>query len=210
MATLIDKYFSQIDFDAIEAAVKKAESLTSGEMAVEMASHSRNWRSENLLQALVVTILSGIATLYLTRDNNWGVYYDFTQTALWGGVGFVVAYFGWGRFLRCQRRRQKVVWFRSLDRFAKLTPVRNLAGVLIFVSLEEDEAAIVADKGIASIVSPEYWQTLRAALVDAMKQGNHAEGIIQAIQTVGSELALHFPRDNDDINELPDKPTIVD
>jgi len=210
MATLIEKYFSKPDLDAIEATVAKAELSTSGEIAIELTSQSRDWTTERLIHALVIAVVFGVAALFLTREDNWGVYYNFTQTTLWGGIGFVVAYFGWGRFLRRQKRRQRFVWTRSLDRFGKLTPVQNRTGVLILVSLEENEAAIVADKGIASKVPPDYWQTLNETLVDAIKQGKHAEGIIQEIETVGAELARHFPRESDDINELPDKPTIID
>jgi len=210
MATLIDKYFSTNDLEAVEKTIKKAESSTSGEITVEIASQSRNWRRESLIHALVAAVVCGLVALYLTREENWGMYYNFTQTVLWGIIGFVVAYFGWGRFLKRRGRRQKAVWLRAMDRFHRLTPVRNLAGVLIFVSLDEDEAAIVVDEGMASKVPSEYWQTLRAALIDALRQSKHVEGIVRAIETVGGEMALHFPREDGDINELPDKPTIVD
>jgi uncharacterized membrane protein len=31
---------------------------------------------------------------------------------------------------------------------------------------------------------------------------------VQAVETMAVELAAHFPRESDDINELPDKPKI--
>ena len=210
MASLVDKYFSQADFDAIEAAVKKAESSTSGEIAVELSSHSRHWNTERLIHALVFTLICMVAALYLTRDDGWGVYYDTTQAALWGAIGFVMAYFGWGRFLKRSERRRQVVWNRSLNVFHRITPTRGLAGVLIFVSLEEEQAAIVADKGIASKLPPEFWHAPQAMIAVAMNQGKHAEGIIQAIDTIAVELARYFPGETDDINELPDKPKVVD
>jgi putative membrane protein len=210
MASLVDKYFSQFDFDAIEAAVKKAESSTSGEIAVELSSHSKHWNTERLIHSLVFTLLCMLAALFLTRDINWGVYYNTTQVILWGAIGFVVAWFGWGQFLKRTSRARRVVWKRAVDRFLQLRPTRGLTGVLIFVSLEENQGAIVADKGIASKVPPEYWDKPHAMILDGMKQGKHAEGIIQAIDTMAIELAHHFPRASDDIDELPDKPTVVD
>jgi len=206
MASLIDKYFSQADFDAIEAAVKKAELSTSGEIAVDLASHSKNWKFERLVHALVFTLICLLAALYLTREVDWGVYYHTTQAVLWGAIGFVMAYFGWGLFLRRGERRRTVVWKRSLGIFRQMTPVRGLAGVLIFVSLEEDQAAIVADKGIASKVPPGYWRGQHATIVAAMKQGKHAEGVIRAIEMIAVELARNFPRESNDSNELPDRP----
>lgn len=210
MASLVDKYFSQADFDAIEAAVRKAELSTRGEIAIQLSSHSRHWSTERLIHALVFTLICMASALYFTRDVGWGVYYNTSQAILWGAIGFVIAFFGWGRFLERAERRRKTVWDRSLDLFHRITPTRGLTGVLIFVSLEEEQAAIVADKGIASKVPPDYWHMPHAMIVRAMKQGKHAEGIIAAIETIAVELARHFPRASDDINELPDKPTVID
>lgn len=210
MTSLVDKYFSQADFDAIEAAVKRAEASTSGEIAVELSSHSKHWNRERLIHALGFTLICMLAALFFTRDVGWGVYYNTTQVILWGAIGFVVAWFGWGRFLKRAERCRRVVWIRALDRFHQITPTRGLTGVLIFVSLEEEQAAIVADKGIASKVPPEYWYTPHGMIADAMKQGKHAEGIIQAIDMIAVELANNFPRAGDDIDELPNKPQIID
>jgi putative membrane protein len=210
MASLVDKYFSQADFDAIEVAVKKAEATSSGEIAVELSSHSKHWNTERLVHSLVFTLICMVAALFFTREVNWDVYYNTTQVILWGAIGFVVAWFGWGMFLKRTARQRQVVWRRAVDRFLQLKPTRGLTGVLIFVSLEEDQAAIVADKGIASKVSSDYWDKPHALIADAMKQGKHAEGIIQAISTMAVELSTHFPRAHDDIDELPDKPTVVD
>jgi len=210
MASLVDKYFSQADFDTIEAAVKKAESNTSGEIAVELSSHSRHWNTERLVHALVFTLVCMLAALYFTRNVDWGVYYNTTQVILWGAIGFVVVFFGWGRFLKRAERRRKIVWNRALGLFHGITPTRGFTGVLIFVSLEEEQAAIVADKGIASKVPADYWHKPHAMIDQAMKQGKHAEGIIQAIDAMAVELALYFPRQSDDTNELPDKPKVID
>jgi putative membrane protein len=185
MASLVDRYFSQADFDAIEAAVKKAETSTSGEIAVQLSSHSRHWTKERIIHALVVTLLCG-------------------------AVGFLVAYFGWGRFLARSSRRRQIVWTRALDLFHQITPTRGLTGVLIFVSVEEKQAAIVADKGIASKVPADYWHAPHALIVKGIEQDKHAEGIIQAIEMIAVELARYFPRQGDDINEMPDKPKVLD
>lgn len=210
MANLVQRRFSEYDFAAIEAAVKQAESHTGGEIAVEATAQSRNWFVERLIYSLSLGFVSAIIAALLTRENDWGFYYNLTQIALWGTFGFFVVYFGLGRFLKRQSRRQKFVWLKAVNQFGKLRPVRNLAGVLIFVSLREDEAAIVADKGIADKVTPEYWRTLRENLVEALSQGKSAEGIIRAIEVVGQEMANHFPREDDDVNELPDAPRIVE
>ena len=210
MASLIDKYFSEADFDAIEATVKKAEMSTCGEIAIELASYSKHWKKERLIHSLVFTLFCMVTALYFTREVDWGTYYNTTQAILWGAIGFAVAYWGWGQFLRRRGRRRRIVWNRSVELFHQLKPVRGLTGVLIFVSLEEDEVAVVADKGIASKVPADYWLAPHATIVNAMKDGKHAEGIVQAIETIAVELARHFPRESDDVNELSDRPKRID
>jgi putative membrane protein len=207
MASLVDKYFSKADFDAIEAAVTRAEQSTSGEIAVELVSQSKNWMTERLIHSFTFTLICMLTALYFTREDNWGVYYNTSQVILWGAIGFVIAYFGWGQFLKRLQRRRRSVWNRAVEQFQKLTPVRGLAGVLIFVSLEEEEAEIVADTGIAAKVAPEYWLTLHTTIVEAIRQGKHSEGIIHAVETVAIELSKHFPRGSDDVNELSNRPT---
>ena len=44
-----------------------------------------------------------------------------------------------------------------------------------------------------------------AAMLVELKQGNIAAGMIAAIERVGVVLAEHFPREEDDVNELPDR-----
>ncbi len=210
MASLVEKYFSQADLDSIEAAVKKAESTTSGEIVVELSSHSRHWNTEAMVHALVVCVVTMIAVLYFTYDMGWGVYFNTTQAMLWGAVAFVAAYFGWGRFLKRSERRRRMVWDRALGIFHHITPTKGGTGVLIFASLEEEQAAIVADKGIAEKVPADYWHKPHGMIIEAMKQGKHAEGIVKAIETMAVELSAHFPRESDDVNELPDKPRISD
>jgi len=210
MATLIDRSFSAMDMDAIEAAVTKAEKLTTGEIAVDLASRSKNWQLERYIHAAVTMIAAGLAALWLTRESDWGVYYNLSQSLMYGIGGFLLAYFGWERVLRRKSRRQKVVWKRAVRQFHQLTPVRGMAGVLIFVSLEENEAALVADQGIAEKVKPEYWGKARLALIEAMKKGAYAEGIIASIDSIAALLAEHFPGGADDENLLSNRPERLD
>jgi putative membrane protein len=209
-ATLVDRCFSEADKDAITQAVKMAESGSSGEIAVELASHTKHWMEERLWYSFAVALVFALVSLYVTRENDWGVFYNFTQAAIWGLVGFALAFFILGSWLKRQSRRRAVVWRYALRRFSKLRPTRGQTGVLILVSLDEEQAAIVADKGIASKLPREHWNTPHALIMEGMKKGEHAEGIIRAIESIGEELSRHFPRPPDDTNELPDRPTVVD
>ena len=209
MATLVDRYFSKADLDAITESVRQAELKSAGELAIQIASRSHPWMLERVIDTVLFGLVCCIAAILLARPD-WGMYYNVSQGLLYGLAGFVIGWFIWPFLLKGERRRNRIVWKRALKLFAGLTPTRGHTGVLIFLSLEENQVALVADKKIAEKVDAGYWDTQHAVIERAMKQGKHSEGLIQAIGEIGNELGRHFPRQADDINELPDAPTILD
>ena len=78
-------------------------------------------------------------------------------------------------------------------------------GVLIYLSMAERRAEIVADEAITEVTTPEIWGEAMAALLVDVREGRVADGMIAAIQQVGTVLAEHFPRSAADANEIPDK-----
>jgi putative membrane protein len=78
-------------------------------------------------------------------------------------------------------------------------------GILIYLSMGEHRAEIVADEAIVKVTEPETWGEAMAALIAEVKAGRVADGMVAAIERVGEVLALHFPRSADDTNEIPDK-----
>jgi putative membrane protein len=98
-------------------------------------------------------------------------------------------------------RRRAILLFRT----AAEARTRGRTGVLIYLSLDEHRAEIVADRAINEKVTPEAWGDAMAALIDSIRSGKAGEGLAQAVRQVGSVLALHFPREQEDLNELPDR-----
>ncbi len=78
-------------------------------------------------------------------------------------------------------------------------------GVLIYLSMAEHRAEIVADETIAAIVPAEVWGLAMADMLAEIRKGCVAEGIAAGVRDVGQVLAEHFPRDGADQNELPDR-----
>lgn len=89
-----------------------------------------------------------------------------------------------------------------LTRNVHITEART--GVLIFVSLAERYAEIIADAGINSVVPQETWNGAVGDLTAHAAQGKLADGFTVAIETVGVLLATHFPVHPGDENELDD------
>lgn len=82
---------------------------------------------------------------------------------------------------------------------------RGRTGILLYLSMAEHRAEIVADEAIHSKVAPEVWGEAMAALVDHVRAGRAGEGMAAAVARIGAVLAEHLPRSSDDTNELPDR-----
>jgi putative membrane protein len=82
---------------------------------------------------------------------------------------------------------------------------RERSGILIFVSLAERYARIIAAEGISARVPQSEWQAAVDALVAQMRGGRIADGFITAIDLCGSKLAEHFPHVERTRDELPDR-----
>lgn len=82
---------------------------------------------------------------------------------------------------------------------------KERTGILIFVSLAEHYARIVADEGIAGRVPQSHWQGAIDTLVGHMREGRVADGFVAAIETCGDVLAKHFPATGAEPSELPDR-----
>ena len=76
--------------------------------------------------------------------------------------------------------------------------------MLIFVSLAEHYARIIADEGIAQKVHNAEWQAAIDSLTGHMRDGRIAAGFIAAIERCGDVLAAHAPPDGSP-NALPDR-----
>ena len=94
---------------------------------------------------------------------------------------------------------------RATEYFAELgmdkTAQHN--GVLIYLAHEDHKFAIIGDRGIDTVVPEDFWETTQVAMKAHFLSGNLAEGIIAGVALAGEKLALFFPYQNGDVNELP-------
>ena len=96
---------------------------------------------------------------------------------------------------------------RALELFRTAAEKRTHAatGVLLYLSLDEHRAELIADETIHSKVAPETWGEAMADLVTEVKAGRPGAGMAKAVERIGAVLAEHFPRSAGDRNELPDR-----
>lgn len=78
-------------------------------------------------------------------------------------------------------------------------------GVLIFVSIAEHYAEVVADEGINRKVDQKDWDDMVGDLVDHARNDRLADGFVSAIARSGEILGRHFPVQDKQVNELDDR-----
>jgi uncharacterized membrane protein len=83
------------------------------------------------------------------------------------------------------------------------------SGVLIYLLLAERDVEIVADRGLAAKVQPEEWRRICEVMEDSFRKGMFEAGAIEGVRAVGELLARHFPSGREQINELPNRPTVL-
>jgi putative membrane protein len=79
---------------------------------------------------------------------------------------------------------------------------RDRTGVLIFISVFERKAFVLADEGINAKVDTAVWKDVVDLVVSAIKQRRQAEGICKAVRRCGQLIQEHFPIKKDDTDEL--------
>ena len=213
------------DHARISAAVAAAESASDGEIGTMVARQSDDYAE----WAVLLSTLASMAVPALIAV--WPEQFDAALLALtgsWhGGFGTgelmlaglalqLVAFILVWLLLRWQALRMALtpaflkrarVHAAAVKAFKIGIESRTRAatGVLIYLSLAEHRAEIVADDAITSKVGAEEWGEALTALIEEVRAGRPGEGIIEAVTHAGALLARHFPRSHDDSNEMPDR-----
>lgn len=214
------------DHEMVAAAIRAAETGTDGEIGVVVAPESDAYADVVLHWALLAALLPLAlfasvpkliegATHLLHRP--WGDEAAPLRLAalvalLATALAFLLALSivrlpGVKARLTPHATKARRVRRRAITLFQVGTERRTASrtGVLIYLSLAEHRAEIVADASIQSRIGGEEWGEAMAALIDGLRGGRPGAGIAAAVEKVGAVLAQHFPHTGTDPNELPDR-----
>jgi putative membrane protein len=196
---------SQADRERIADAIRAAEAKTSGEIFCVIARHASDYRLVPLAWAAAVALVVPAPLIYLTL---WPASVIYVVQL----IVFIAAALGLSfpdiRFHIVPRPTQhERAHLQAMQQFFAhgLHHTQNRTGVLIFASVAERYAEIVADAGINEKVTPHVWDQAIAALIAGIKQGRAGDGFVAAIEQCGAVLAEHFPPGALNRDELPNK-----
>ena len=216
---------SEADRQKISAAITAAEANSNGEIVAVATPISDSYHDVALHWAVAVMILVLAWAAWRPTALTW--WYNF----LLGGwspdptlgqlltllmflavlkfaiVLLILKWMPLRLFLTPAATKHRRVRRRAIVAFKAAAERRTVGrtGVLIYLSMGERRAEIVADEAITKVTSPEIWGDAMAALLVEVKEGRYGDGIVAAIARVGVVLSEHFPRSAADTNEIPDK-----
>lgn len=216
---------SESDHKLVTEAVTDAETRTDGEIVTIVSDRSDSYHDVGLHYAVLAMLLVPAVIGFLPQSTfDWatGQFLGWNPQITRGTlmallfmklasvfliVRYALAYFPLRMALTPAATKTRRVRRRALQLFKAGAERRTLGrtGVLLYLSLAEHRAEIVADEAIHGKVAPELWGDAMAALLSEVKAGRPGEGMAKAVRLISDVLAEHFPKTDADHNELPDR-----
>lgn len=210
IANWISKYLSQRDLDKIEAAVKKAEEITSGEIRPILVKSSLP-NAYRYFKIIVLPLLVFMAFIlhyieygsfveHLSSDYLFisilVLFFVFAISSMFFKRFNFVLFPNWV-LKRVHQRAEQEFYLNQLDK------TKDNTGIMIFISFLEKRVIVLADKGISEKCPQDIWEDIVKIILNGKANNEFANGIVEAVLKCGEILAKEFPIQNDDTNELP-------
>jgi len=211
MVTMGDRrVLTEADHGRIAEAVRAAERRTSGEIYCVVARSSDSYFFPAAFMLAIGILVSSLGAALLL-DAFWLAVrpslFAAAQLLALAGAVLILRVFPAARIhfvpyrLRARRAHENAVK-QFLARNVHITRART--GVLLFVSVAERHAEVIADAGINQHADQETWNGVVDTLTGHAQQGRIAEGLAVAVAEVGELLARPFPPEAHNPNELDD------
>jgi putative membrane protein len=221
---MVDVTLTIDDHARVSAAIAAAEAVSDGEIIAISADRSDSYHDVGLHYAILVLFLvlaifaawPGQLESWWSRIMGWAAEPSLREllTLLLGiallkflVVLFIMRWMPLRLALTPGATKTRRVRRRAVMLFKTGAERRTVGrtGVLVYLSIGEHRAEIVADEAITAVTEPETWGEAMAALITEVKAGRPADGIIEAVGLIGEVLKQHFPKTSADSNEIPDK-----
>ena len=219
--------FSDEQKNRIKAAVAEAESKTSAEIVPVVASASGRYdRPEDVVGLWLGLVCLGLAWWLLPQAR--------AEAGSWGGgfpawarlvgmlaatvIGFVggaviATYVGWLRRLftpAAQMRDEVAARARGVFFDSSVHHTGGGTGLLVYVSLHERMAAILADQAVLDKLGQAALDELRDRLLAGIAAAGLTGARCEVIVAAGEKLGEVLPIAPDDVNELPNDLVLLD
>lgn len=215
--------FTPQDHKIVTSAVSLAEKSTDGEIVTIVTGESDSygdvaWAISGLVALTALLVVSLFPEVYL-HIIDWlaGGWSGITALPYWTLFVFAALKFFGTRLILIWKPllfalvpspiKKVRVRRRAVSLFRVSTDHRTVGrtGILLYLSMREHRAEIVADEAVAAKVEPAIWGDAMIAMIDLVRAGSPGEGMAEAVRLMGIVLTEHFPKTHQNPNELPDR-----
>lgn len=215
--------FTPADHKVVTSAVSLAEKSTDGEIVTIVTGESDSysdvaWAIAGLVSLTALLVISLFPDLYVNIID-WlsGGWSGVDALPYWAMFLFTALKFFGSRLILIWKPllfilvpppiKKARVRRRAVSLFRVSTDHRTIGrtGILLYLSMREHRAEIVADEAIAAKVEPAIWGDAMVAMIDLVRAGSPGEGMAEAVRQMGIVLSEHFPKTHQNPNELPDR-----
>lgn len=203
----IKKYLTEDEVKRLSEVVNRAEQRTSGEIVPVIVNRSTGVGHVSLMLTLFASLTFFLLEVPIQTyffSPLWLSLSPLMVFVFWG-ISLVLAKRPfWQRILTHPREQAQQVWNRAELEFSrnKIGRTSEGTGILIFVSVMERKAVILADEGISKHYPPDVWQALVKDLSESLKAGQWYQGFENAILGAGKILEEKLPAKEHDNNQL--------
>ena len=197
---------SQADTAEIEKAIARIESKTATELVVAVVEESHDYAAPRALFAFGWTLAATLALHYFAEQlSTWWLVP--LQVPIGLGLYALLGIPSLRRLTVPRALAEQAVQARAFCVFAErgLHRTRDRTGLLILLSELEHRVVILGDSGIHELVGDSGWQEHVARIVNRVREGKAAQGILECLDALEPLLAQKAPRREDDENELEDR-----
>lgn len=192
---------------AFLAAVRTVEDASSAELVIAVRQRSGSY----LHVSLAVGILTGLAALAVLLFSPWpfGLLWIFVDPVVAGALaGFV---FSRSPLLsrlftrRALRRSRTETAARSAFVERRVHSTTGRTGILLYLSLLEREAVLVADLAVEALAATSGWRAAVGEIEDAVRRGGSGAEVAAKVSGLAAVLGPVLPRSENDVDELPNE-----
>ena len=198
-------FFTEEEKTRIEAAVREAESRTAGEVVPMVVDESYDYPQAETVGAAFFSLAVAVTLAWAFGNSSVWVFLPLFFLFYFPFLYLIRNWWGLRRKLVSATEMDVEVAENALVCFAEhgLHRTRAGTGILILISLFEHRVHVLADYGINAKVAPHTWEEIVETVTAGLHDGRPCEALCAAVARCGDLLQEHFPRQADDVDELP-------
>lgn len=216
MRNLAETFLTPQEQALVTEAVHSAEGKTSGEIVPMIVSASSDYRLSIAMGVLLIAVpVAFLCTELLTMWLWLTVTTGMALFTLLSIIFFLLLFQLISRMPLLAALRQRLLLPHEVAEMVHKSAVaafyaeslyetqaRN--GILLYISVLEKKAFILADKGINARIDQSTWDSIMHELTAGIKRGERCAAICAAVTAIGNLLVEQFPVAADDVDELHD------